>query len=729
MTLGERRAVIDRDGKEAWKWLEWSAMKVRFAKEVLQAAEEDHERRKVAFDALAAALEENNEETRRVDEKIKKLEGTLGAIKRNVGGNVGASASANRGGAPRFPSDVRGPQPALSSRAAGRRAAVVEAAARNASFAKSANGEAPERPAPPPSLGTPLADPAKAKKDDVDHLRDGYAKAYIKKPFFPVRKRASAAAEAPRVSDIDARSEPSAPPLAERERDPPPPTSSFFDAVVGGSLGDWGATSMPRVDSGASGASGASGDSGGGVFPDDFADFGGSAAISSEISSRAERFETRGGARPEENACETQSGGAFEVAAASPASVELRASAVSEEERARHAAVERSRVEAAEARAAARQARERRESLKGSASFGGSGASLDAEIPPPKTFVSADGASGSPRAQAPIPPAFAPGDFADFSRFDAAQAPSGFEGFPPEPSGAAKSRAPGQASPPAPPPIPPPPGDVSAAAAASPTEAESLSRSPSAGPSPPGGPVSANTAHENARAQMLRACAGLLPSPHAPREGLTAHQKKLGPPPGDFCRPRFCSRECVAASCAGFIRACGGAAGSSPSPPPVDLADAAAIAKALKKIAIRNHPDRHSAARVGEAKAAAATVLTQQVSFLQSMLEDFEYVPVRVAVSSAGAEPGTQANETVVLPRVHLGATTAQLRDGVLEERPELAAAGENLGLALRTEPGAAEAAVAVGATTLRELGVTKDSTFRMWTRTAAEKSWEAGFL
>ena len=713
MTLGERRAVIDRDGKEAWKWLEWSAMKVRFAKEVLQAAEEDHERRKVAFDALAAALEENNEETRRVDEKIKKLEGTLGAIKRNVGGNVGASASANRGGAPRFPSDVQGPQPALSSRAAGRRAAVVEAAARNASFAKSANGEAPERPAPPPSLGTPLADPAKAKKDDVDHLRDGYAKAYIKKPFFPVRKRASAAAEAPRVSDIDARSEPSAPPLAERERDPPPPTSSFFDAVVGGSLGDWGATSMPRVDSGASGASGASGDSGGGVFPDDFADFGGSAAISSEISSRAERFETRGGARPEENARETQSGGAFEVEAASPASVELRASAVSEEERARHAAVERSRVEAAEARAAARQARERRETLASAASFGRSGSSLDAEVPPPRAFSSADRAPSPPKA--PIPPAFAHGDFADFAQFDAAK-PSGFEGFPPEPSGAEPSRAPGRASPPAPAPIPPPPGDSSAAAAADLGE-----------PHPPSGPVSANTAHEAARAQMLRACTGLLPSPHAPREGLTAHQKKLGPPPGDFCRPRFCSRECVAASCAGFIQACGGAA--SAGGPPLDLADVPALTKALKKIAIRNHPDRHSAQRVGAEKAASATVLTQQVSFLQSMLEDFEYVPARVAVSSGGAEPGTQANETVVLPRVHLGATTAQLRDGVIEERPELAAKRDSLGLALRSAPGAAETTVAIGATTLRELGVTKDSTFRMWTWTAAEKSWEAGFL
>ena len=82
MTLGERRAVIERDGKEAWKWLEWSAMKVQFAKEVLQAAEADHAKRKVEFDALAAALEENNEQTKRLDEKIKKLEGTLGAAAR-----------------------------------------------------------------------------------------------------------------------------------------------------------------------------------------------------------------------------------------------------------------------------------------------------------------------------------------------------------------------------------------------------------------------------------------------------------------------------------------------------------------------------------------------------------------------------------------------------------------------------------------------------------------------
>ena len=626
MTLGERRAVIERDGKEAWKWLEWSAMKVRFAKEVLQAAEGDHERRKVAFDALAAALEENNEETRRVDEKIKKLEGTLGAMKRNVGVNVGASAWANRGGAPRFPSDIREPQPASSNPATRRRAAVAETAARNARFAKSANGEAPERPAP-------LAAPAKAKKDDVDHLRDGYAKAYIKKPFFgaETRRRQRGAtrlgyrralrAVRPlggeertaaddvvvlrrgrrRVPTVGARR--AAPPRVAAARRRRRPAAARFRT-----------TSRLR----------------------------GCRGISSEMSSRAERFETRG-ARDPGNARNAKP--ALRGAAASPASVELRASAVSEEERARHAAVERSRVEAAEARAAARQARARRETLASAASFGGSGSSLDAEVPPPRAFSSADRAPSPPKA--PIPPAFAHGDFADFTQFDTAK-PSGFEGFPPEPSGAEPSRAPGRASPPAPAPIPPPPGDGSAAAAADLSEPH---------PHPPSGPVSANTAHETARAQMLRACAGLLPSPHAPREGLTEHQKKLGPPPGDFCRPRFCSRACVAASCAGFIQACGGAASAG-----LVSADASALTKALKKIAIRNHPDRHSAQRVGVEKAASATVLTQQVSFLQSMLEDFEYVPARVAVSSGGAEPGTQANETVVLPRVHLGATTAQLR-------------------------------------------------------------------
>ena len=647
MTLGERRAVIERDGKEAWKWLEWSAMKVQFAKEVLQAAEADHAKRKVEFDALAAALEENNEQTKTLDEKIKKLEGTLGA--------------------------------------AGRRAAVAAAAARSAGAAappRAANGDASDGQASKPKPS------AKAKKHDTDHLRDGYAKAYIKKPFFPVR--ASAPAPAPARH---AHSEPSAPPLA----DPPP---NFFDEVVGGSgtANMPSIPSMPRVDSGASGASGDS--FAGGAFPDDF----GAAEIpSASLESVLNMGETK---------AETDA-----AAAPSPASVELRASAMSEEERARHAAVERSRAEAAEARAAARKARERREALAAAAAAGGSGGSLDTEVPPPRAFSSAE--RDAPPHQAPIPPAFGHGDFADFSRFDAAH-PSGFEGFPPEPSGAA-ARAPGRASPPAPPPIPPPPGDFSDAAAASPPEPASGLRN--GVPTSPDGPVSANTAHENARAEMLRSCAGLLPSPHAPRDGLTAHQKKLGPPPGDFCRPRFCSRECVAASCAGFIRACGATQSA------VDLADLTAITKALKKIAIRNHPDRHSAARVGEAKAATATVLTQQVSFLQSMLEDFEYVPVRVAVSSGGAEPGTQANETVVLPRVHLGATTAQLRDGVLEERPELAASRENLGLALAAAPGAAEKTVQIGATTLRELGVTKDSTFRMWTWTAAEKSWEAGFL
>ena len=142
---------------------------------------------------------------------------------------------------------------------------------------------------------------------------------------------------------------------------------------------------------------------------------------------------------------------------------------------------------------------------------------------------------------------------------------------------------------------------------------------------------------------------------------------------------------------------------------------------------VGNPPDGRACAEAERRGIDLSDLRARQVRKLD--FEDFEYVPARVAVSSGGAEPGTQANETVVLPRVHLGATTAQLRDGVIEERPELAAERDSLGLALRTAPGAAETTVAIGATTLRELGVTKDSTFRMWTWTAAEKSWEAGFL
>ena len=231
MTLGERRAVIERDGKEAWKWLEWSAMKVRFAKEVLQAAEGDHERRKVAFDALAAALEENNEETRRVDEKIKKLEGTLGAMKRNVGGNVGASASANRGGAPRFPSDIREPQPASSNPATGRRAAVAETAA-NASF------EVGERRGARETCASRRSREGEEGRD-VDHLRDGHG------PAATSRNRSSRCGnarrrqrEAPRVSDRRRAPLPRPAPrhrARSRRSAWPPPTSPFFDAVVGGS--------------------------------------------------------------------------------------------------------------------------------------------------------------------------------------------------------------------------------------------------------------------------------------------------------------------------------------------------------------------------------------------------------------------------------------------------------------------------------------------------------------
>jgi hypothetical protein len=44
------------------------------------------------------------------------------------------------------------------------------------------------------------------------------------------------------------------------------------------------------------------------------------------------------------------------------------------------------------------------------------------------------------------------------------------------------------------------------------------------------------------------------------------------------------------------------------------------LARRLRAIAIRNHPDRNPAARVGEAAAARAVVVTQQATMLESML-------------------------------------------------------------------------------------------------------------
>jgi hypothetical protein len=105
-----------------------------------------------------------------------------------------------------------------------------------------------------------------------------------------------------------------------------------------------------------------------------------------------------------------------------------------------------------------------------------------------------------------------------------------------------------------------------------------------------------------------------LPEAHVPKQTLTAGQRRLGPGRGAFCASRFCARECVARSCAAFVRAVGGGEREGEASAGTDLA------RRLRAIAIRNHPDRNPAARVGEAAAARAVVVTQQATMLESML-------------------------------------------------------------------------------------------------------------
>jgi hypothetical protein len=459
------------------------------------------------------------------------------------------------------------------------------------------------------------------------------------------------------------------------------PRSTFFDEVVSRS-------SMPRADSGESG------DSDGGVF-----------GVGVDDASS--------GAIPKASLESLLGGATLDATPPSPASVDLRASALSEEEQARGAAVERSRVEAMEARSAARAARERREAF--STTSKGSSGSLDAEVLPPKWRASPVTSERDSPTHDPIPPAFATNDFfaenddfADFSQFTS-NWPGDAHGSDATGGGIGGTepldRVQAEVQPPvvvAPPtsvptarvaPIPPPANDPGFPG----RSADSLALD--------GGPMSANTALELARAQMIRECEGLLPSPHTPREGLTAHQRTLGPPAGEFCRPRFCSPACVAKSCAGFIKGCGGVSG-------VDLADFPAITKALKKMAIRNHPDRHSVARVGEQSAARATALTQQVSFLQSMLEDFEYAPVRIRVVTDPSPSGQTSEMHVVLPRVHLGSTLEQLWNALVEECPGLGWSKEECGIQLEH---VTSAPLAFDGTTLRKLKFTNNSEFRVW--------------
>ena len=193
---------------------------------------------------------------------------------------------------------------------------------------------------------------------------------------------------------------------------------------------------------------------------------------------------------------------------------------------------------------------------------------------------------------------------------------------------------------------------------------------------------------------------------------------------------RFCSAQCVAASCAGFIRSL-----SDNPAEDLDITNIPELMRRLKRETVRNHPDRHPQARVGVEAAARATVNTQQTTLLLNMLEDHEYVSLRVHVEAAPLTPGggpTSAGNDVVLNRVHLDLTAQRLRDVIIEERPELAEFRERLGMSLTRAPGTAETRLNVNggqnAQTLRDQQVTEMSTFRVWVTPDGEPAseWEA---
>lgn len=243
---------------------------------------------------------------------------------------------------------------------------------------------------------------------------------------------------------------------------------------------------------------------------------------------------------------------------------EVARAARDEEDRARAEAVAASAREAAEARARARAARERRESLAAEAE-----AKARAEAETKAENASAE-ESSSPAAEAT-------------SAADVSPAP----------------------------PDPPSRADDDDSDSDTDTDADDdvESRSASCAVS-----AAAKVVHAETRAS--------LPTTHVPRAGLTpAQARALGPAPGDFCAARYCARVCVESTCAAFARRFGDVDGGVETQSPSD-SDAGALARRLRKIAIRNHPDRHRAERVGMEAWARATAVTQQATLLESMLRE-----------------------------------------------------------------------------------------------------------
>ena len=377
------------------------------------------------------------------------------------------------------------------------------------------------------------------------------------------------------------------------------------------------------------------------------------------------------------------------AAAAVPNSPEVRRSAQTQEERQREEAVRRSRREAEEERARARAARERRQNIITRAAEEANGECRE----------KADSASS---ASSPVAAAAA----------EAAKENASSPGADSKPADSPPPTA-----------VPPPPPTSAGEGRAG------------EGPASGDGPASAGTALGLANEEIAERVRPFLPRAHVPRDGLTAHQRTLGPPGGEFCQPRFCHPRCVSASCVAFTNAFSPNSGQSLS----EDADATAITRSLKKLVIRNHPDRNSVDRVGARKAATATALTQRATSLLAMLEEHEYVNLVVDVPpsgdrAGGGGPASSVDQRVTLNRVHLGTTPSQLLDAVLEERPELRASRDRLAMAFvdgaRARGGAStRASPSAGGEgrqkTLRELGVT--SAFRVWVEEKNDGSGGSG--
>ena len=675
----EQLAAIEREAGELWKEVERSHLKTQFAREILRAAEDEHVTRKGQYDAIAARLEDAIRTTNDAEETFKRREAAFFAATGRQARPESRPQHPRRTGVP--PQHPQPPPPHRPPAPAHPRALPTDFLQTQprqsntpASASSSQNGSRPTSPPPPPT--------AQRANGDVDFLSDGYEKGYIKEKsssgsmssWIPFVKKKKEKEPAPQPQPQQQQQptappqQPTAPPLMRfPEVEENPPDVSGFGASLNGAGAGGG---VLRATSSGGGFSSREGP------PDIFRE-----------DAPAETTTTT--SPPSSPPSQLQN------PVPSPG---LRASVQTEDELARVAAVERSRREAEEARAVARAAREQREAAAAAnAAAAAEDPAIAAQAARAREFATA-GSSGNPSGEisAPAPASDLPPAFADFADFDSAAA-AGASGF----SG---GKSPG--------------ADVVGSAPASPTEPE--------------GPPSVNTAHDLAREAMRRDVEPFLPRAHEPRAGLTEHQRRLGPPAGEFCLPRFCSQRCVAASCAAFIRACG----SNPDVD-IDLADVGGITRQLRKITIRNHPDRNSVARVGELKSAKATVLTQQATFLESMLEDHEYVAVRAGVDASAlagtnggdAGPPSADSTSVVLNRVHLASTVEQLRDLVVEERPELAEARDRLAVGMTRAPGLPETRLhfghGVGAVTLRDLEVDRETVFRVWVQTEAEMEWE----